>query len=208
MRTSEETRALFNQWAASYDRDLAKPFGILEGYESSLRAAAESLALPPSAKVLDIGIGTGAFAALVAQSNGAQVFGLDVSERMLDQCRALHPEYQLQVGSFCPIPHDDGRFDAVISSFAFHETPVGERRQSCVEITRVLKPGGLLCLLDIMFASHAAVEDARNALGRFWDDEEVYARVSELDEDLRAADFRAPYWQQTAPYHWFVFARK
>jgi ubiquinone/menaquinone biosynthesis C-methylase UbiE len=204
MRTADETRALFDQWAQSYDEDLKRPIGILDGYETSLRLAAETVELPPNAKILDIGIGTGAFAALFTQSSAAQVFGLDVSEKMLEQCRSQHPRFSLQSGGFYPIPHADESFHVVVSSFAFHETPPDKRPNVCLEIARVLKSGGILCLLDIMFASPTAVEDARRVLGRFWDPSEVYAIVGDLDTDLRAAGFRALSWRQTAPCHWVV----
>jgi ubiquinone/menaquinone biosynthesis C-methylase UbiE len=126
---------------------------------------------------------------------------------MLEQCRSQHPDYSLKIGSFNPIVYEDGLFDVVISSFAYHETSPDERRAVCSEIARVLKPGGVFCLLDIMFASTMAVEDARRVLGRYWDDTEVYALVGDLDSDLRTAGFRALSWSQTAPCHWCVAAR-
>jgi len=204
MRTADETRSLFDRWAQSYDEDLKHPIGILDGYESSLGLAAESIELPPDAKILDIGIGTGAFAALLEARTDVQIFGLDVSEKMLAQCRSQHPNYSLKTGSFNPIPYEQETFDAVISSFAFHETSPDERSAVCGEMARVLKPNGVLCLLDIMFASMMAVEDARRVLGRFWDATEVYAIVGELDSALRSAGFRALSWRQTAPCHWYV----
>ena len=207
MRSSDETRSLFDRWAQSYDEDLKHPIGILDGYETSLHSAAETIELPPNAKILDIGIGTGAFASLLTASNAAQVFGLDVSEKMLEQCRLQHPDFSLKLGGFYPIPHENESFDAVISSFAFHETSLDKRREVCAEIARVLKPGGILCLLDIMFASAMAVEDARRVLGRYWDASEVYSLVGDLDANLRAAGFHTLSWRQTAPCHWYVVAR-
>ncbi|HVA88608.1 MAG TPA: class I SAM-dependent methyltransferase [Chloroflexota bacterium] len=206
-RSPEETRHLFDRWASTYDEDLRQPSGPLDGYVQSLDVAVTLLPLAPNAAVLDIGIGTGAFAAMLA-TRGARIWGLDPSPEMLARCRALHPAFSLAVGSFSDIPHPDEWFDATAASFAFHEVPPGNRPAACAEVVRTLKPGGILCLLDIMFASSAAAAEARTRLGRYWDDQEEYPLVGDLDALLRDAGLRYTRWQQTAPCHWVVLARR
>jgi putative AdoMet-dependent methyltransferase len=208
LRNLEQTKALFDRWAAQYDEDLASPNGPLEGYEVSLRIAAELLTLPRSAVLLDIGIGTGAFAHMFEVQGPAAVHGIDLSEKMLDKCRELHPTYDLRVGTFQSIPYADETFDAVISSFCFHEVPPAERLSTCAEVYRVLRPGGRICLVDIMFASAASREEARRRIGPYWDDEEEYALVGDLNELLYRAGFRSTQWMQTGPYHWACQAMK
>lgn len=208
-RTAEQTRQLFEAWAKTYDQDLLQTskMGPLEGYADSLQIAADLLPLGVNDSVLDIGIGTGTFADLLCK-RGARITGIDVSDEMLDECLNQHPNFMLQTGSFNPIPLPNCRFNAVISSFAFHEVPVDGRLEACVEIARVLKAGGYVCLLDIMFASRAAMHDARRRLGRLWDADEDYALVGDLDITLREAGFTAIQWQQTGLFHWVVIARK
>lgn len=206
-RPRDETGALFNSWAETYDSDLKHSVGPLEGYEMSLSEAAGMLSLEPGARVLDVGIGTGAFAAFAAQS-GAAISGVDPSPSMLDRCRAAHPEFELAVGGFTPIPHRDAGFDTVISSFALHEVPATERGLACAEVARVLKPGRGVCLLDIMFVSPEAAAEARHILGRYWDPDEDYPSVGALDAQLRRAGITGIHWRQTAPYHWAVVGRK
>lgn len=201
LRDAGATRALFDRWALTYDDTVQD--GPLTGYRQSLVTTAAQLTLPAAARVLELGIGTGTFAALLT-TPGIQVWGVDVSEGMLARCRELHPQFTLTVGSFNPLPHATGQFDAVISSFAFHEVWPAERAAACIEIARVLRPGGTLGLLDIIFASPAAVAEARLALGELWDDGEAYPLVDELDTLLRAAGFVALRWQQPAPWHWAV----
>jgi putative AdoMet-dependent methyltransferase len=207
-RTAEETRALFDRWAATYDEDLHDPRGPLEGYDASLQTALTMLSLPHGAQVLDIGIGTGAFSALMAMQYNVRITGVDPSPMMLEKCAAVHPTFELYEGSFNSLPVTDGAFDAVISSFAFHEVLPRDRAQACMEIGRVLKPGGFVGLLDIMFASDAAQGDARRMAAQLWDDTEDYARVGTLDELLRGAGFGGLQWRQSAPCHWIVVARK
>jgi putative AdoMet-dependent methyltransferase len=206
-RNPEDTRRLFDAWAATYDRDVADPAGPLAGYEESLWQAVAALDLPPGARTLDIGIGTGAFAARLA-GRGAQVWGLDPSRAMLARCRAAYPAFALAVGGFGPLPFAAGRFDAVVASFAAHEIPPADRLAAWSEVARVLRPGGAICLLDLIFASPAAVAEARRRLGDSWDDAEEYPLVGELDGQLRAAGFAALRWRQTAPCHWVVTGRR
>lgn len=206
-RTEAQTRQLFDEWAQSYDADLVNESGILLGYKASLSAI--SGVLPPAAgkKVLDIGIGSGAVAALFAQQ-GAQISGVDISQKMLDICRAQYPNFDLHVGTFTDIPAADQTFDYVVSGFAFHETPLANRADACVQMARVLKENGYLCLLDIMFASPAATQEAQQRIADYWDDSEDYALIGDLDALLRQSGFTSLKWYQTAPFHWMLTARK
>lgn len=213
-RDSAQTRALFDAWSATYARDLERPSGPLDGYAGSLRAAAkmalaglrrgEAAGAP---RVLDLGIGTGAFGAILAEGAGARVSGLDVSPGMIARCAEAHPDFALAVGGFLPIPHPDAAFEAVVSSFALHEVAPGDRPAALAEVARVLVPGGELCLLDIIFASAAALADAQRAIAT-WDPDEEYPLVGELDAALHGAGLGAVAWQQTAPCHWAVQARR
>jgi SAM-dependent methyltransferase len=47
------------------------------------------------------------------------------------------------------LPFDDGTFDAVVSSIAVHTLPDRDaREQACLEMARVLRPGGRVAVLD------------------------------------------------------------
>lgn len=207
MRTPEETRALFDQWAQTYATDMAHMNGPLTGYETSLATATALAPVDEGAHILDIGIGTGGFSALL-EHQVASITGVDLSNIMLEKCQEQHPSYELHQGTFTHLPVADAGFDNVISSFTFHEVPLDERVRACQEVARVLKGGGWLTLLDIIFASDNAMQDAAEHLGGRWDDSEIYAFVGKLDAALRQAHFQQIYWQQTGPYHWAVCAQK
>jgi putative AdoMet-dependent methyltransferase len=206
-RTDEQTRKLFDEWAKSYDADLANANGPLLGYARSLQAVDVAIPVVKDMKVLDIGIGTGAVANLFAK-RGAQVTGVDISQEMLDLCNQQYPDFDLHLGTFTDIPLNDDTFDYVVSGFAFHETSPDKRANACREIARVLKPQGYLFILDIMFASNAAIEEASELIANEWDENEDYAIVGDLDRLIREQDFASVQWRQTAPFHWMIIARK
>lgn len=89
-------------------------------------------------RILDLGCGTGHLTAKIAES-GAQVVGLDPSERMLAQARDAYPKLELHQG--------DGRdfsfpepFDAVFTNATLHWIP--EADAVIAAVARNLKPGG------------------------------------------------------------------
>lgn len=205
-REPDATRALFDRWAATYDVDTSDPAGPLMGYGESLQSLDEMVVVDAGTKLLDIGIGTGSLAARFV-NHGAQITGIDVSEQMLARCHAAHSDFELKEGSFTEIPFPDAAFDMAVSSFAFHEVEVDRRMAACTEVARVLRPGGQLALLDIVFASESAIADARAAIGAVWDPDEDYPLIGQLDAQLRTAGFVNLRWHQSAPYHWVVLAR-
>ena len=48
------------------------------------------------------------------------------------------------------MPFDDSSLDLVVSSFLMHELPDDIRSQALAEMARVLKPGGLVVIVDSM----------------------------------------------------------
>ncbi|SEQ16571.1 class I SAM-dependent methyltransferase [Piscibacillus halophilus] len=206
LRSSKETKELFNQWATSYDEDLEHASGPLYGYQESLNLAKEIFPVKKGAKLLDIGIGTGAFANLLRLKD-TEVWGIDLSEAMIEQCQVKHPDFHLKVGTFIDANVDE-TFDYVVSSFCFHEVNPEEREKDLRVTHQLLKTHGKLLILDIMFASNRAVEEGRQSIGKYWDSSEDYSIIGELDEKLRKVGFQGIRFIQTGPYHWGVVAEK
>jgi ubiquinone/menaquinone biosynthesis C-methylase UbiE len=103
-------------------------------------------------RLLDIGCGTGRFLAQV-KSNWPRlpVTGLDLSPWYLAAARdrlAAWSRVSLVDGAGEALPFRDGRFDVVATVFLLHELPRKVRHAVLAEMTRVLKPGGLLVLMD------------------------------------------------------------
>jgi ubiquinone/menaquinone biosynthesis C-methylase UbiE len=90
----------------------------------------------PPARVLDVGTGTGAVARFVAaRVPEAEIEGVDVSERMIDEARRLTdaPRVRFRVADAQKLPFPDGSFDLVT---------LGNMIPFFDELARVTAPGG------------------------------------------------------------------
>jgi SAM-dependent methyltransferase len=114
-------------WALSEEQQIP-------GYEAAL----EYVPLEPGQRVLDIGCGVGTFLRLVAD-RGAEAFGLDASEALIELARQRVPEADLRVGDMEALPYETDTFDLVtgFTSFFFANDMVAALR----EAGRVAKPG-------------------------------------------------------------------
>jgi len=96
--------------------------------------------------VLEVAVGTGLN--LPFYPAGVTVTGIDLSERMLDHARerAGTGRVTLQRADAHALPFDDGTFDTVVCTFGLCAIPDHDRAVG--EMTRVLRPGGRLILVD------------------------------------------------------------
>jgi len=101
---------------------------------------------------LDVGCGTGRLLAFLHGAwPGMRLTGLDLSAPYLDEARRLigrTARVKLIEGAGEALPFDDGSLDLVVSSFLLHELPKKIRAQVLSEMARVLKPGGLVVIVD------------------------------------------------------------
>lgn len=93
---------------------------------------------------LDVGCGQGDLLRLGAPSMH-NVAGCDVSAEMLASCRDLPTRVQTDP---LQIPYDDASFDLVTAVCVYHHVPAESRDQLTTEISRVLRPNGLFCIIE------------------------------------------------------------
>jgi ubiquinone/menaquinone biosynthesis C-methylase UbiE len=100
-------------------------------------------------RILDLGCGTGDLSRIFAD-RGFQPVGLDVSPAMLSRARktaARIPPFPLVLGDGFHLPFKP-LLDAAVMRFVFHEMEPLLREKAWKEMARVVRPGGLLILID------------------------------------------------------------
>lgn len=107
---------------------------------------------PGGARLLDLGCGTGLFLREVKRNHPRlAVTGLDLSAPYLDVARRRLAEWsgvELVEGAAESIPAEDASVDIVTCVYLLHELPPAARRRVAAEIGRVLRPGGVLIVVD------------------------------------------------------------
>ncbi|ASJ02013.1 ubiquinone biosynthesis protein UbiE [Thermococcus profundus] len=146
-------RELFNSIASRYD--LANRLISLDLDCCWRRKTCEEAlkALPPAGKikVLDVACGTGDMLRCLRKKLGEKgisgdFYGLDCSENMLEVAKKKVPFAKLVPGFAEKIPFDDGSFDLITVAFGVRN--FSDRKRAIKELYRVLKPGGVLAVLE------------------------------------------------------------
>jgi ubiquinone/menaquinone biosynthesis C-methylase UbiE len=110
--------------------------------------------------ILDCGCGYGRLLSELADRGYRQIVGTDFSERMLKHCADMHPDrtFSLVQTDGHTLPFRDRCFDAVLLYTLLTCMPRdNEQRELLTEVSRVLAPGGLVYISDLLLNS-----DARN----------------------------------------------
>ncbi|MEV8440261.1 methyltransferase domain-containing protein [Actinosynnema sp. NPDC051121] len=119
--------------------------------------------LPPHARVLDIGSGTGRPVAEELVAAGHEVVGVDVSAAMVEIARRQVPRATFVHADIREWESEDASWDAVCAFFPFLQMTRDEVVAVLARIARWLKPGGVLALvtvpmdvegLDVPFLGH------------------------------------------------------
>lgn len=125
----------------------------------SRRALQGSLPIAAGARILDVGCGYGASSLELAALRPATVTGLDIDEEVLDVARAagealrsrgVLPDgssVRFAAGTAYQLPAAGGSLDVVFSRFVFQH--LDDPAAAASEIFRVLRPGGLACVVDV-----------------------------------------------------------
>jgi demethylmenaquinone methyltransferase/2-methoxy-6-polyprenyl-1,4-benzoquinol methylase len=139
-------RDIFDSTAGDYDRvENAMALGSGSWYR---RSALVRGGLKPGMKTLDVAIGTGLVAreAMALTGNPRLVFGVDPSEGMLSQAvRSL--DVRAVRGTAERLPLASGIFDFLTMGYALRH--LGDLAAALGEFHRVLRPGGVACILEI-----------------------------------------------------------
>ena len=120
-----------------------------------------------SGRVLDAGVGTGRN--MPFYPPGAEVIGIDISPAMLVRAEqrknALGANVELRRMDVTRLAYPDHSFDAAVATFLFCVLPEAEQVPALRELGRVVKPGGMIRLLEYVRPSGTV----RRAVARLWE---------------------------------------
>ena len=143
-------------WATVYDWSVEHPraggllwrFGIQSELKRLYAAFDEIGRLPAGSRVLDVPCGGGVALRGLRPGQSVDYVATDIAQTMLDRTldaareRGLADQVTLKVADVGDLPFEDESFDLVVSFTGLHCFP--DPARAVVEMTRVLRPGGVL----------------------------------------------------------------
>jgi len=124
-------------------------------------------------KILDVATGTGS-QALAFAKRGYEVTGIDLTEAMLRVAKKKNQYLNLkfEIGDATDLRFGANSFDVACISFALHDMLPSIRERTLREMVRVVKPGGLIIIVDYSLPVHQ--------VGRFL----IYHLISLYESDF------------------------
>ena len=106
-------------------------------------AMCEAAGVVPGQRALDVGCGSGALVAALAELLGAEnVAGIDPSDPFAEAAQDRVPGARIVVGSAESLPFADGEFDVTLSQLVVNF--LTDPEQGLREMSRVTRPGGVV----------------------------------------------------------------
>ncbi|MFU8812047.1 MAG: bifunctional demethylmenaquinone methyltransferase/2-methoxy-6-polyprenyl-1,4-benzoquinol methylase UbiE [Balneolaceae bacterium] len=147
---SEKVRTMFADIADDYDRiNSILSFGVHNAWRKKTVIESEA---KPGDRVLDCATGTGDLALEFKKTVGHEgyVLGTDFCKEMIEHAPAKAQKKELvvefEVADAMNLPYDDNEFD--IASIAFGIRNVDDPQVCLKELSRVVKPGGRVVVLE------------------------------------------------------------
>lgn len=144
--------AEFDKYAEDYDNLLRAPlrdqFATREFFQRRkwllLEDWFKSHPLPNDPAWLDVGCGQGDLLS-IGQHRFKRVEGCDPSEEMVRFSSHHHARHQTEPTK---LPYGDAEFDFLTAVCIYHHVEADDRPALTKEVTRVLKPGGVACIIE------------------------------------------------------------
>jgi SAM-dependent methyltransferase len=95
--------------------------------------------------VCDMGCGPGHIARYL-QDRRVEVCGVDLSPAMVERARRLTPGVEFRQGDMMTLDISDGAWAGIVAFYSIIHIPRSDMAQALGELSRVLRPGGILLL--------------------------------------------------------------
>lgn len=167
----------------------------------------EALDLSSIEDVLEIGCGIGTVSAILAETYNFNVIGTDFDPAQIKEAQKRYPDYDnlhYQVEDGANLSFDNASMDLAIAQNVFHHIP--DWQKAFWEVHRILRPGGFLMWLDIVF-----VAPLRSVLSAVERNESVFS-LNEITQVSREIGFTEHYHESTPlllfTQHQYVFQKR
>jgi demethylmenaquinone methyltransferase/2-methoxy-6-polyprenyl-1,4-benzoquinol methylase len=156
---SRWVRGMFGSIASRYDLlNHVLSFNLDRGWRARLVDRVAHVVERPGARVLDLCCGTGDVLLSIEARRGAGVFGSDFCHPMLIEAQrkisARGMRSRLFEADALALPIAGGSLDLITVAFGFRN--LANYRSGFTELARVLKPGGVLAILEFSQPSNRA----------------------------------------------------
>ncbi|MBU3090749.1 class I SAM-dependent methyltransferase [Clostridium sp. CF011] len=138
----ENSKINFNKQAESYDKSANGKF-VAPMYNEIINR----IMLIKPKKLLDVGCGTGNVLMKLVENSNIELYGLDISEKMIDMAKKnLGNSADLKVSDSECMPWKNNTFDVIVCNASFHHYPNPDK--TLLEMKRILKSNGTLIIGD------------------------------------------------------------
>ncbi len=146
--------------------------------------------------VCDIGCGPGHVSRYLYE-HGADVSGIDLSPRLIDEARRLNPGIPFAVGDMRSLEVPDATFAGVVAFYSLIHFEADQLREAIRELRRILSPGGVLVASFHRGSERRHIEDLWgvevNLDFNFFEPDQIKEVLSEESFTVEQITVRTPY---------------
>ncbi len=194
-------RAAFSRSAAAYDGRASVQRRVRERVLALLAEA-----VPGARRALDVGAGTGALVARLAEERpGLASAAVDLAPGMCAAARAAAPGALVAAADAEALPFREAAFDVVVSTSTFQWLP--RLGPALAEARRVLAPGGALCLALFGARTLRELREAWRAAAGLEARTHAFLAKADVEDALAAARFRPQTVVEEDVVEWHADAR-
>jgi len=206
----------FDSWAERYDNSVQDNDWIHENYEKNIDLLVQEISQIANKKkinLLDVGAGTGNLIRFLMTNPNIEFLAIEPSQVMRVKFQSKCPNIEIIDGCLPNLPTMDKKFDIIISSYVIHHVEHENSLTMIQNFKRLLKPDGMILIIDVMFESKTAFNlEIKRLKQQGLEDrveemlDEYFYFVDELTRDLNNEGITS-IAKKLSQYIWFVHAQ-
>jgi len=186
-------KELFDQWSNQYDQSVIEEGFPFSGYNKALDNLIRNLRITHSTQILEMGVGTGFLLSKFYQ-NGAQCYGFDFSEKMLEIAEKKMPSaflFQHDLKAGIPEKIKRAKFSIILAGYILHHFNLQEKIEIIKQyLTLLKKEDGKMYIFDVSFKTKEDHDQYRAQHLSLWDEEESYFIAEEIKDRFDNCEYK------------------